>query len=52
MTTSGNLKTNEGDGYMDGKASYGVDRVLYRPFPLTILQNGTASFEGYLAPVE
>jgi ABC-type branched-subunit amino acid transport system substrate-binding protein len=52
MTNAGDLKTNEGDGYMDGKATYGVDRVLYRPFPITILQNGVASFEGYMKPVD
>lgn len=53
MTTPGDLKVLEGDGYMGGKdAGYGVDRVLYRPFPLTILQDGAASFEGYLPPLD
>lgn len=52
MTNPGDLKTNEGDGYMGGLARFGVNRVLYRPFPITVLQNGKASFAGYFAPVE
>lgn len=53
MTTPGDLQTNEGDGYMGGAdLAYGANRVLYRPFGLTIIDDGVASFVGYLPPVD
>lgn len=53
MTTPGDLKINEGDGYMGGlDAGYGVNRVLYRPFPLTVFKDGAPQFMGYLPPVD
>jgi branched-chain amino acid transport system substrate-binding protein len=52
MTNPGDIKTNEGDGYMGGKDRFGVNRVLYRPFPVTLVMNGVASFEGFISPVK
>jgi branched-chain amino acid transport system substrate-binding protein len=52
MTNPGDLKTNEGNGYMSGLDRFGVNRVLYRPFPITILKDGKEQFEGYFDPVE
>ncbi len=52
MTKPGDLKVLEGDGDMGGGTRATVNRVLYRPFPLTVLKDGAATFEGYLAPVD
>jgi branched-chain amino acid transport system substrate-binding protein len=51
MTNPGDLKTNEGKGYMGGKDRFGVNRVLYRPFPITRLMGGIAEFVGFITPV-
>jgi ABC-type branched-subunit amino acid transport system substrate-binding protein len=51
MTNPGDLKTNEGKGYMGGMDRFGVNRVLYRPFPITRLMGGIAEFVGFITPV-
>jgi branched-chain amino acid transport system substrate-binding protein len=50
MTNPGDVKTIEGDGYFGGKARFGVNRVLYRPIPLTRIMNGVAEFVGFQPP--
>ena len=50
MTNPGDVKTIEGDGYIGGKDRFGVNRVLYRPIPLTRIMNGVAEFIGFKAP--
>ena len=50
MTTPGDVKTIEGDGYFGGKARFGVNRVLYRPIPITRIMNGVAEFIGFKPP--
>ena len=42
MTINGDLKTNEGGGYMGGMDRFGANRVLYRPYPITRIMNGVA----------
>ncbi len=51
MTNKGDLQTNEGPGYMGGKDRFGVNRVLYRPFPVTRIMNGTLEFVGFFDPI-
>jgi len=50
MTTAGDLQTLEGAGYAGGQARFGVNRVLYRPIPLTRIMNGVAEFIGFKPP--
>jgi branched-chain amino acid transport system substrate-binding protein len=52
MTNPGDVKTIEGDGWFGGKARFGVNRVLYRPLPLTRIMNGVAEFIGFQVPKE
>jgi branched-chain amino acid transport system substrate-binding protein len=52
MTNSGDLQTLEGAGYIGGLDRFGVNRVLYRPIPLTRLMNGVAEFIGFQEPVK
>ncbi len=47
MTNSGDVQTLEGPGYIGGLDRFGVNRVLYRPIPLTRLMNGVAEFVGF-----
>ena len=51
MTNPGDLKTNEGDGYMGGEDRFGVNRVLFRPYPITRIMNGVLEFIGFKEPV-
>ena len=51
MTTPGDLQTLHGPGYIGGMERFGVNRVLYRPLPLTRLMNGVAEFIGFKEPV-
>lgn len=50
MTTLGDILTNLGPGYMGGKENYGVNRVLYRPLPMTRIMNGKMEFIVYTNP--
>lgn len=52
MTNKGDLQTNEGAGYMGGMERFGVNRVYWRPFPITRIMNGEMEFLGYFDPVE
>ncbi|MCE5255196.1 MAG: ABC transporter substrate-binding protein [Actinomycetia bacterium] len=51
MTNRGDLQTNEGPGYMGGQDRFGVNRVLYRPFPITRIMNGELEFAGFFDPI-
>lgn len=51
MTNPGDLQTNEGPGYMGGMDRFGVNRVLYRPFPITRIMNGQLEFVGFFDPI-
>ena len=50
MTTPGDITTSLGPGYMGGKNKYGVNRVLYRPLPITRIMNGKMEFIGFYNP--
>ena len=50
MTAPGSLKVAYGTGYMGGKKRFGVNRVLYRPIPLTRIMNGKTEFIGFAPP--
>jgi ABC-type branched-subunit amino acid transport system substrate-binding protein len=52
MTNSGDLQTLHGPGYIGGLDRFGVNRVLYRPLPLSRLMNGEIEFIGFKAPIE
>ncbi len=51
MTNKGDLQTNEGAGNMGGMDRFGVNRVLYRPYPITRIMNGVLEFIGFQEPV-
>ena len=51
MTIQDCLKTNEGGGYMGGESRFGVNRVLFRPYPITRIMNGVLEFIGFEEPV-
>jgi branched-chain amino acid transport system substrate-binding protein len=51
MTNKGDLQTNEGPGNMGGMDRFGVNRVLYRPYPITRIMNGVLEFIGFQEPV-
>jgi len=50
MTNAGDILTSLGAGYMGGIEKYGVNRVLYRPLPLTVINNGKMELIGYTSP--
>ncbi len=50
MTAPGSLKVAFGQGHMGGKKRFGVNRVLYRPLPLTRIMNGKTEFIGFAPP--
>jgi len=50
MTNIGDIMTSLGAGYMGGMEKYGVNRVLYRPLPLTVINNGKMELIGYTSP--
>jgi branched-chain amino acid transport system substrate-binding protein len=52
MTNPGDLQTLEGPGFIGGKDRFGVNRVLYRPIPLTRIMNGQLEFIGFKEPVK
>ncbi len=47
---AGGVKTSFGKGYMGGKKRFGVNRVLYRPIPLTRIMKGKTEFIGHMTP--
>lgn len=51
MTNPGDLQTLHGPGYIGGADRFGVNRVLYRPLPLSRLMNGVIEFVGFKAPI-
>lgn len=50
MTEPGSFNTCWGPGYMSGKKTFGVNRVLNRPVPQTRLMNGKIEFVGFKMP--
>lgn len=52
MTAKCSLKLNFGCGHMGGMKRFGVNRVLYRPFPITRIMHGKTQFIGFFAPHE
>ena len=50
MTEPGSIHTCWGPGYMTGKKTFGVNRVLNRPVPQTRLMNGKIEFIGLKMP--
>jgi hypothetical protein len=50
MTTLGDIMTSFGPGNMWGIERYGVNRMLYRPIPLTRIMNGKMEFIGFFNP--
>jgi ABC-type branched-subunit amino acid transport system substrate-binding protein len=50
MTNLGDIMTGLGPGFMGGLEKYGVNRVLYRPLPLTRIMNGKMELIGYTNP--
>ncbi len=52
MVNSGDLQTLHGPGYIGGLDRFGVNRVLYRPLPLSRLMNGVIEFVGFKEPIK
>jgi branched-chain amino acid transport system substrate-binding protein len=52
MTNPGDLQTLHGPGYIGGADRFGVNRVLYRPLPLSRLMNGQIEFIGFKEPLK
>jgi ABC-type branched-subunit amino acid transport system substrate-binding protein len=52
MTNPGDLQTLHGPGYIGGMDRFGVNRVLYRPLPLSRLMNGQIEFIGFKEPIK
>jgi branched-chain amino acid transport system substrate-binding protein len=52
MTNQGDVITNFGPGRMGGMDRYGVNRILLRPIPITVIMNGEAEFVGFFSPEE
>jgi branched-chain amino acid transport system substrate-binding protein len=50
MTTLGDVMTNFGPGHMGGMERYGVNRILFRPIPLTRIMDGKMEFIGFFNP--
>ena len=50
MTEPGSIQTCWGPGYMTGKKTFGVNRVLNRPVPQTRLMDGKIEFIGLKMP--
>ena len=51
MTAPGSLQTGFGSAHMGGLETYGVNRVLVRPIPISHIMNGTIEFVGFM-PIE
>lgn len=52
MTNPGDVQTLHGPGYIGGADRFGVNRVLYRPLPLSRIMNGQIEFIGFMEPVK
>lgn len=50
MTSPGDIQTSQGAGYMGGMERFGVNRVIHRPYPMTIIMNGELEFIGFVEP--
>lgn len=50
MTKPGGLKSIFGDAYIGGAKQFGVNRVLQRPIPMTLIKNGQKEFLGLFPP--
>ncbi len=50
MTKSGSLQTVFGPGHMGGLKSFGVNRVLVRPIPISRIMNGKIEFVKFILP--
>jgi branched-chain amino acid transport system substrate-binding protein len=50
MTAPGSFQTCWGPAHMGGAKSFGVNRVLVRPIPMTRLMNGKIEFIGFKMP--
>jgi branched-chain amino acid transport system substrate-binding protein len=50
MTAPGSFQTCWGPGHMGGAKTFGVNRVLVRPIPITRLMNGKIEFVGFQMP--
>jgi hypothetical protein len=51
MTAPGSLQTCFGPAHMGGLESFGVNRVLVRPIPISHIMNGKIEFVGFM-PIE
>lgn len=51
MTEPGSLQTGFGPAHMGGLESFGVNRVLVRPIPISHIMNGEIEFVGFM-PIE
>jgi ABC-type branched-subunit amino acid transport system substrate-binding protein len=50
MSKPGSLKTTFGPGCMGGLKTLGVNRMLVRPFPVTVVQGGKISMVKWVTP--
>ncbi len=50
MTKPGSLQTVFGPGHMGGLKSFGVNRVLVRPIPISRIMNGKIEFVKFIVP--
>ncbi len=50
MTKPGSLKTTFGPGHMGGLKTYGVNGMLVRPFPITVVQKGKIKMVKWVTP--
>lgn len=51
MTAPGSFQTAFGPGHMGGANRFGVNRVVVRPVPISLIMNGKIEFEGFKMPV-
>lgn len=51
MTKPGSLKTTFGPGYMGGLKTYGVNGLLVRPMPITVIQGEKIKMVKWFTPV-
>jgi branched-chain amino acid transport system substrate-binding protein len=50
LNKPGDVKTVFGDGYMTGKSTFGVDRVLSKPIPISRIDHGEIKLVGLRSP--
>jgi len=52
LTAEGSIQTAYGPAQMGGQKTFGVNRVLIKPYPISIIRNGKADFVKYVpAPI-